>query len=245
MTGGKAFSDARFLRAWMPPKDPLDAVSLTLEALEGLGLEPKPVGSGMIGELRGGLRCIDITHDWLDSVVVMSGVDAGRLLTSGPGSLYKVDYAIRGSIKGVLSGRIVVRTAPEFKGLLRRKLVGLGWEVPEGGGGSYVRPRFRSTPPGPGEIWEGGPHQELRDGLNGDSELMASMLSFMSERKRRPLIVSVVSDPWDESMRICGDVWLEPRELRDSYISPVFLEIVSRIGGHVKDTRRKFGGLTF
>lgn len=232
----------------MAPTGPSEVIELVLGALRGLGLEPKPIESGRIDELRGGIKCFDLTCEDLDSAVLKSKSDVGMLLLAESRSLYSIDYAVRGNIKGILPRRIVSRTAFEHQGLLRKRLVRLRWELPRekrADSGSYIRPMAESLPPAPGELWEGCPHQELTDRLNGDSELMGALHAHVGKLEKRPQTINVVSDIWGESLRICGGLMLDHKDLVNVYASPAYFDIVARIGRHLKEVRRSFGGLTF
>ncbi len=226
-----------------------EAVDLFLDALMDLGLEPRLVGHGRIDELRGGFRCFDLkAGHGVDAAVLLSRAEVVMFPPGVSHKLYKVEYAVRGTIKGVLPGRILSRTTPELQGLLRKKLVGLRWGVPSGPRGG-TRGRLSSReggiPPSHGEIWEGGPHQALAERLNLDTELMGVLESLKMGEGENPPLISVYSDSWGESIRIRGDPWLNERDLTLSYASQAYLEIVELIGGHVKEVRRSFGGLTF
>jgi len=131
--------------------------------------------------------------------------------------------------------------------LLRRR-IGLRWETPigeEGGGQGYPYLRTGGKPPGPGELWEGGPHQELTEKLNRDAELMESLRTFSEGRRGAHLMLSVITDGWGESIRVRGNLWLRDRELLAAYATPVYLGIAERICSQIKYVRRSFGGLTF
>ncbi len=232
----------------MAPKNPDEVISLVTDALKEAGLEPRPIDRGRTDELRGGLQCLDLAGDGLDAAVLKSGGDINRLFSTEHRFSYMVDYAVRGTIRGVLPGRIVSRTVLELQGLLRKRLAGMRWEVPQeeqADTGSFVRTRAESVPPGPGELWEGGPHQTLTERLNGDDGLRDSLLSFLGRPGKDPLNLTVASDAWGESIRISGDRWLGPKDLLTTYASPSYIDIAARIGLHIKDVRRNFGGLTF
>jgi len=170
----------------------------------------------------------------LDAAVLKSGGDINRLFSKEQRFSYRVDYAVRGTIRGVLPRRIVSRTVLELEGLLRKRLAGMRWEVPpeeRADTGAFVRPR--------------GPHQALTERLNGDDCLRDALLSFLGRLGKDKLNITVASDAWGESVRICGDRWLAPRDLLSLYASPAYIDIAARIGLHIKDVRRNFGGLTF
>lgn len=222
------------------------ALDIVLEALRGLELEPRLVPHGRIDELRGGLACFDLKRgEGVDAAVLLARKFQG-LFVGESRALYRLDYAVRGTVRGVLQGRIISRLVHETRGLLRRRPEGLRWEVPpeearEAQG--YIRIAYDGLPPGPGEVWNGGPHQRLTKALNGDADLMGLLTAFGGGEKS--LNLSLASDRWGQSMRICGSLWVKTDELNQTYASPEYLRIVNKIAGHVKEVRRALGGLTF
>ena len=74
---------------------------------------------------------------------------------------------------------------------------------------------------------------------------MDSLQDFTNRSGGRFLLLHVISDRWGESMRVGGSIWLRSEELQTTYVSPVYIEIVERILGHVKDLREDFGGLAY
>lgn len=232
-----------------PSETGQEAVDLVLDALRDLGLEPSIVDHGRIDELRGGLRCFELKagHD-IDAAVLLSRTEVVMFPPEVSRKLYKVEYAVKGTVKGVLPGRILSRTTPKLRGRIRRKLVGLRWEIPSGptgGSGRRLSSREGGISPSPGEIWEGGPHEALAERLNLDAELMDALGSLKMEDEENPPIISIYSDGWGESIRIRGEPWVNLSDMTLSYAAPIYLEIVDKIGGHVKEVRRRYGGLTF
>jgi hypothetical protein len=196
-------------------------------------------------ELRGGISCMELGAGGVDVAVVLSTMSYGSGLDL-KGS-YKIDYAVRGNIRGILPGRIIARGIYGTKGLLKRRIERVGWEVPESESvptSTYRSPLSEGVHPGPGEVWKGGPHEELSRCLNGDAELVQFIRSFMDSKKWAPMGLSVVSDAWNESLRITGGLWFEASELGSVYTSPEYARIVEKVGQHVKVIRRRFGGLT-
>jgi len=59
------------------------------------------------------------------------------------------------------------------------------------------------------------------------------------------LKISIFTDGWGESIRIGGSLWLRGEKLLGCYLSPEYLRIAERIGLHIREVRREFGGLTF
>lgn len=223
-------------------------VALLLEALSDMGLKPMLIPHGRIDELRGGSMCFDLKAGGaVDAAVLLEKPSYSPSAIGGSEFQCKVDYAVRGTVKGVLPRRVLSRTALELKGLLRRR-IGLRWETPlgeEGDGRGYPYLRTGGKPPGPGELWEGGPYQELTANLNRDAVLMESLRTFAEVRRGAPLTLSVITDGWGESIRVRGNLWLRDGELLAVYATPAYLRIVERICSLIKYVRRSFGGLTF
>jgi len=224
-------------------------VDLILKALRDLNLEPRVIPRGRIDELRGGSSCFDLKPgETIDAAILLGKQSYAASRMGESEAKYRIDYAVRGTIGGVLPRRVLTRTTPELKGLLRRRVVGLRWEIPledRGEGRRFPYLRSGGRTPGPGELWEEGPHQKLTEKLNGDAELMESLMNFVEGGKGDPLIISVFSDGWGASIRISGNLWLRTHELLAVYTSPAYLGIAERIGGHIKEVRRSFGGLAF
>jgi len=212
----------------------MDVLDETLEALRRLN--PRVIPHGRIDELRGGI-CIGLESESLDAAVLLSRVDY-----SGAGGLYRVDYAVRGTIRDVLPGRVMAETKSQIRGLLRRRVEAVEWIVPRGRGEEPTL-RGEAAPPSEGELWEGCPHMRLTALLNGDEELLNALKSFLEAYPN--LKISIFTDGWGESIRIGGSLWLRGEKLLGCYLSPEYLSIAERIGFHIRAVRREFGGLTF
>ena len=214
----------------------MDVLDDTLEALRRLGVNPRVIPHGRIDELRGGI-CIELESESLDAALLLSRVDY-----SGAGGLYRVDYAVRGTIRDVLPGRVMAETERRTRGLLRRRVEAVEWIVPRG---REEGPTLRgeAAPPSEGELWEGCPHMRLAALLNGDEELLNALKSFLEAYPN--LKISIFTDGWGESIRIGGSLWLRGEKLLGCYLSPEYLSIAERIGLHIREVRREFGGLTF
>jgi len=215
----------------------MDVLDDALEALRRLGVNPRVIPHGRIDELRGGI-CIELESGSLDAAVLLSRVD----YSIRAGGLYKVDYAIRGTIRDVLPGRLMAETKRRTRGLLRRRVEAVEWIVPRGRGEEPTL-RGEPAPPSEGELWEGCPHIRLTTLLNGDGELLNAVKSFLEAHPN--LKLSIFTDRWGESIRIGGSLWLRGEELLRCYLSPEYLRIAERIGLHIREVRREFGGLTF
>jgi len=145
----------------MKRSDPrTEIVEFILEALRSRGLEPKLIPYGRTDELRGGLSSFELdSAEGVDAAILYSRMSYDSVPKDSFKALYKLDYAVRGNIRGVLPGRILARTTIELKGLLRKRLVGLRWEIPLGDSERaprYLYRRVEGKPPGSGELWEGG-----------------------------------------------------------------------------------------
>jgi hypothetical protein len=226
-----------------------DTVNLVIEALKKLELEPEVIPHGRIDELRGGISCINLKSGKdLDAAILLSKFKHNRSPLARSRTLLRVDYAIRGTIKGVLSGRTLSRTILETEGYLRKNLVGVKWETPMYDPKKDPRNmgvRTEGQAPEQGELWEGGPHQTLAERLNNDRKLMDSIETFMKSKIGSSVCLSVSSDERGESIRIRGGIWVRTDILLKLYTTPRYLKIASTIGQHIKELRKSFGGLSF
>lgn len=244
--GERVFHINAFLKSVGSYSKSIDVIKLVHEAMSGLGLEPSLIPPGRIDELRGGISSFELkAGGGVDAAVLLTRWNYGAYRSEGGKNLFRVDYAVRGSIKGVLPGRILARTSTKTRGLLRREIMDLSWEVPQevkGDVGFYAPDE--AIPPGPGELWDGGPHEALTESLNRDEGLKASIKSIIQERKGS-LTLTVFSDRWGESIRIGGSLWLEAQTLPALYLVSAYVRAADRIGMHIKGVRRRFGGLAF
>ena len=208
-----------------------------LEAFRELGLEPRVIPHGRVDELRGGV-CLELEMEGVDAALLLS-----RLGYRAEGrNRYRVDYAVRGTIRGVLPGRVMAETRSRARGLLRRRIKAVEWRLPRGRG-EGLGLRSEGTPPSEGELWEGCPHERLVALLNGDEALQRALTSFL--RDFPELRLSVFTDGWGESIRIRGSLWLRAEEVVGCYLRPEYLSVVAAVARHVREVRREFGGLTF
>jgi len=228
----------------MDKTSPNGVTDIVYEALSALGLQPVLIPRGRIGELRGGSACIDLKKgEGIDSAIVLSRASGELYPVRDREQLHRIDYAIRGTIRGILPGREIATTKLETRGLFRRRVVALSWEVPLAEQGDTERPYLSATKrPGPGEIWEGGPHGSLVGNLNGEGELTEALLKL---EEPSPLRLTIQTDGWGESIRIRGDRWMRVEELGALYLSPQYLKVADGVGRVIKETRGRFGGLSF
>lgn len=216
----------------------------TMRLLRSQGYEPRVVPQGSVRQLRGGLACIDLTDGGnVDSAVLMV---RGSFDELKPRFLCRVDYAVRGNIKDIPAGRRITNVELTWGGFIRKRLKALRWVVPlERESRTYHTLSVDGAPPGPGEVWDGGPHHVLTGLLNGDGELMEGIRGFATRLGEVRKAFNVFSDGWGESLRVSGGVWVKTEDVSKFYANPTYLEIVDGVLGHVRETRRRFGGLAF
>ena len=200
--------------------------------------------------MRGGVSCFELAGKDVDAAILLSTSGYENLYSRKYKSFFKVDYAVRGNIRGILPGRMVSKTALKLTGLVRKRIEELTWEIPSSDREMDTRRsglgvHAEGVPPGPGELWEEGPHQKLIEILNRDYKLVESIIRFVERRRGRFLLLSIISDIWGESVRVHGNLWLKSQEFLDTYVTPPYLWIVDRIGRHIKELRRDFGGIAF
>jgi len=251
--------------------DPLEELKdETMWLLEARGLKPRAVPRGSVRELLGSLACIDLGEGRnIDSALLMARgkisdaetpfllkldpevrVDSTVLLARGDALetrlLCRIDYAVRGDLQGVQPGRRIASLCATWEGLLRKRLKDYRWVVPrEQGNHPGYSLSTDGAPPGPGEVWDGGPHQVLAGLLNGDEELMDRVKALAVRHGDVNPLFSVFSDRWGESLRVSGGPWVKAHGLAAAHTSEQYLEAVDRVCGHLRETRRRFGGLTF
>jgi hypothetical protein len=220
-----------------------NVVKAVLETFQSLGLKPRRIPSGRIEELRGGITSIALEPKGnVDAAIILS-----RIQYQSSDLVYKLDYAVRGNIKGILPARILAVTDPKLKGMIKKTVSEVKWALPQTSKGTYPSRGMSGdtvTPPGPGELCEEGPHQKLVDALNQDVELEGVLRKLIGERS---VLLSpwVITDPWGESLRITADYWVKPGELQAVYVTALYATMVERIGRHIKEVRRAFGGVAF
>jgi len=231
-----------------PTASNAEVVNLVLSTLGEQGLQPEVIPRGSVNELKGGSHCIALKPGLeLDASIILSRTIYDQPDLSEFRSKYRISYAVRGTIRGVLPNRILSKVTFGRKGFFRKMSTCTGWEVPaEERGASMLRvgSGFEGLPPSRGELWEGGPHQTLTGRLNGDVDL-GVVLMELAGALEAPFAVSVVSDAWGESLRVSGDAWLDARNLPSTYLAPGYVGSATRIARHIREVRRTFGGLTF
>jgi hypothetical protein len=224
-----------------------EAVNVVNDALVTHGLNPEQITRGGINELRGGVACINLAGEAVDAAVILASINTSSYLSNNLKAVFRVDYAVRGNIRGVLPGRILSKTEIEFKGFLNKEITNLKWATPSNEAIATLRDRdhiFEAVAPSQGELWESGPHQSLTGLLNSDADLILYLIGLM-RKTRNPQPITVCSDLWNESIRISNNSWLTLTDLPTFYTAKNYIQIIERISSHVKTVRRSFGGLTF
>jgi hypothetical protein len=224
----------------------LSVNDFVLQALENVCLKPQMIPHGNINELRGGMQCYKLNlRTGLDAAILLSKYDPKLIEESN--IHYKIDYAIRGTIKGILTGRMISRTTIKLKGVFRKKVENLSWSIPETEKNSAVintRDFKDSIPPLPGEIWKNGPHEKVTSMLNNSLELRDNLFNYISVVRGKQNL-TIITDRWGESIRIVGGLWVKTADLIPVYINSDYIDIIKEIGEIIIQVRREFGGLTF
>lgn len=216
-----------------------------IDVLNKLDLDPKLVQRGSIRELRGGVACIDLSGiNNIDSITLLSKISS---LWDGAEYRYKIDYALRGGIRGILPGREIAKMKTTLTGILRKSIEDIEWIVPKERERKQERyaKRTQGIPPKPGEIWKNGPHNTLVKLLNNDDELKKKIRSLLKKDDYKEMKLKIFSDGWGESIRLTGGLWMKHTKVINTYISESYLSIASHVFRNIKEIRRQFGGLTF
>lgn len=99
-----------------PQSDLDNAIKSVIDSFQSQGLKPRRIASGRVEELRGGVTSIAFeSHGNIDAAILLS-----KIQYQASESLYKLDYVVRGSIKGILPGRILAVTNPQLKGVIKK-----------------------------------------------------------------------------------------------------------------------------
>ena len=224
-----------------------EAISLVSEALAKQGLEPELIPNDKIGSLRSNVVCFNLSN--------LEGIDAAVVITvnpvryyrgkNSPEKFYRIDYAVKGTVRQVPPGRLLALATPKTKGLITKNVVGVSWVTPY----STMKPKaptepnFDGQPPVQGEVGEGSPYHKLIGMLNNDerlTELMVNYLNLVGE-----LSVSVLSDPWGESLRITGTTGFGTYDLIDVYASLEYVRIANEVCLRLKELRKTLGGVSY
>ena len=214
----------------------------TVNRFESLGLEPHVVPQGNISHLRGCFLCIDLKAGNIDSALILNKLS----FVEDPKYLYRVDYAVRGTISGIPGQREIVYTKPDLEGFLRKRIRGVTWNVPDEQVSDQLGSNvFRGSPPMPGEVWDEGPHRYLTQHLNSDQPLIEQITTLTQGLGEPYLQLTLSSDPWGESIRLGGSLWMNWDQAAQVYCSPAYIRMSDRVLGHIRETRSRFGGLTF
>lgn len=249
-----------------------ELIEETVRLLGSRGLEPKVIPRGSVRELLGGLACMDLDKgENIESALLLArgrapdpeskyilnleagvNIDSALLLAGGNMEeaeqrlLCRIDYAVRGDIRGIRPWRRIISLRAVREGLFRKKIKDHAWAVPREQDSRHSHAlTVDGALPGPGEVWEGGPHQVLAGLLNGDEGLMDSVKALAVRHGIVNPLLNVFSDRWGESIRVSSGIWVKADDLTAVHASGLYLEAVNLVCGHLRETRRRFGGLTF
>ena len=211
-----------------------------IHVFKSLGYVPYVNPRDTIRHLRGCLWCLDIESENIDTIAISSQKDPNKR-DSKP--LFMFEYAIRGNLNGINSGRIIVKTSSIWKGFIKKKLETLRWVIPEKTETNLAYSRFGS-PPLPGEIWEDGPHKLLANELDNDKTLEDQIMK-LTKKIGSQTIYTIYSDRWDTSIRMTCNAWRGIESALKLYSSEHYIVVSQRIFKHIKALRKKYGGLTF
>ena len=226
-----------------------DAATQISKIFFEMGLNPEYVPQGRVDGLGGGFTCINLKN--------LKGIEAAVIVTSlssntniGVSSLkFRVEYAIRGTIRHLLPNRIIAICDCKMRGIIRKKLKEVTWRTPsisskvQTSGLQYYRPEESNISPGLGEVWNGGPYRLLVENLNKDDSLTKLIREFMDNQELKS--IHVVTDPLGESIRITTGTTYNLSLCLKVYTSQRYLQIADQVLLHLKAIRKIFGGLTF
>lgn len=206
-----------------------------------LGLEPQIIPEKSFNALRGGIKSYAFSEGRnVDAGILVSKLDIRK--EKGVRTLYKIEYALRGTLKGIEKGRVVALTTTKLSGILKKKVQGLRWIIPKNRYDYNIR---YLKPPTAGEVWIGSPYTRIADCLNLNSDFNEEIIDFINKKGAPEMRLLVNSDMWSESIRINSTLWLPADEIKNIYTEPQYLDIVKKIFSQIIKVRREFGGLTF
>jgi len=214
-------------------------ISKVIDAYNSMELEPVLIPRGTIRHLRGCLWCLDLDDvKEIDSVAI-SGQRRSKDSSSFP--VYSFEYALRGNLRDIQEGRLMVQMISSFKGFLRRELTSVKWAVPKPGDLSSLN-RFGKAPV-PGEVYPEGPHEYLVELLNRDSKLNNILIRLVDDLGENTKFF-VYTDLWGESIRFACNSWVSAERAVEVFLSKQYLKLSKGVLGHVSEVRNRFGGLT-
>jgi len=218
-----------------------DILEEATRRFEAIGLGPQLIPRDSISHLRGCLHCINLSGNNIDSALIFQKLS----FQENPRYFYRVDYAVRGTLRGVPSQRKIAYTKLSLEGFLRKRLRGVAWRVPEEQAEEPPLIQHEELPPLPGEVWQEGPHQTLISLLNGDQALMEQITSLVLGLGEPYLYLTLSSDNWGESLRLRGSLMVDWPQASRVYTSEAYIRVADSILGHLRGVRGMFGGLTF
>jgi hypothetical protein len=203
------------------------------------GYEPQLIPHQAINHLRGCTWCIDLKNTCIDTVAILAKKD---IQERSDKILYMFEYALRGNIRGIPSGRVILQSESKWKGIIRKKLLTVKWVIPNETSPTYIQRRAHN--PKPGEIYNAGPFMTLTRSLN-DDEPHITLLKELCQRLGSNSRLIIYSDNWNEAIRLASNDWIPEDRVHRLYTSQLYLEVAKNIFTHLQSLRKQFGGLTF
>ncbi len=217
-----------------------EVISEVYNFLDELGLGPEKIPEKSFQELRGGVKSYNFTKGKnIDAGVLVSKFEMGD--EEGFKRMYKIEYALRGTLKGIEKSKVIALTNYKLSGILNKKVEEIEWIIPKNRFEYNIR---YVEPPTPGEVWSGSPYVRIIKSLNLNTDLNKEIVHFLNMKRKPEMKLLAHSDNWGESIRVNSTLWLPKQEIKKVYLDPQYIEIVCQIINHFKTVRKDFGGLT-
>jgi hypothetical protein len=205
-----------------------------------LGLGPERIPEKSFQELRGGVTSYNFTkRKNIEAGVLVSKFELGD--EDGFKRMYKIEYALRGTLKGIEKGKAIALTSHKLSGFLNKRVEQIGWITPKNRFEYNIR---HVEPPTLGEVWSGSPYVRIIESLNLNTDLIEEIVHFLNLKRKPEMKILAHSDNWGESIRVNSTLWVPKQEVKKVYVDTKYIEIVGQIINIIKTVRKDFGGLT-
>jgi len=217
-----------------------EVISEVYNFFKELGLGPETIPEKSFQELRGGVKSYNFAKgNSIDAGVLVSKIELGD--EEGLKRMYKIEYALRGTLKGIEKSKVIALTSYKLSGFLNKRVEAIEWITPKNRFEYHIR---QFEPPTLGEVWSGSPYVRIIANLNLNTDLNQEIVHFLNKKRKPEMKLLAHSDNWGESIRVNSTLWLPRQEIKKIYADPQYIEIVSQIIKHMKTVRKDFGGLT-
>ena len=218
----------------------IEVVSEVYNFFKELGLDPEKIPEKSFQELRGGVKSYNFSNgNNIDAGVLVSKFELGD--EKDFKRMYKIQYALRGTVKGIEKSKVIALTSYKLSGFLNKRVEGIEWFTPK----NLFEYNLRQVePPTIGEAWSGSPYVRIIERLNLNTDLNEEIVKFLNKKRKPEMKLLIHSDNWGESIRLNSTLWLPRQEIKKVYADPQYIEIIQEIINHVKKVRKEFGGLT-